>query len=54
MQLSEAECYACSDRETLSRWRRSPGPDAVHDSWYAERELAQEIKKIPTLKPAAA
>jgi addiction module HigA family antidote len=26
----------------------------AYDSWHAERELAQEIKKIPTLKPAAA
>jgi antitoxin HigA-1 len=26
----------------------------AHDTWRAERELAHEIKKIPTLKPAAA
>src|SRR5712691_11494202 len=26
----------------------------AHDTWLAERELAHEIKKIPTLKPAAA
>ena len=26
----------------------------AHDTWRAERELANEIKKIPTLKPAAA
>jgi antitoxin HigA-1 len=26
----------------------------AHDTWRAERELAREIKKIPTLKPAAA
>ena len=25
-----------------------------YDTWRAERELAAEIKKIPTLKPAAA
>jgi addiction module HigA family antidote len=27
---------------------------SAHDTWRAERELAAEIKKIPTLKPAAA
>jgi len=27
---------------------------SAHDTWRAERELAHEIKKIPTLKPAAA
>jgi len=26
----------------------------AHDTWCAERDLAHEIKKIPTLKPAAA
>ncbi len=26
----------------------------AHDTWRAERKLAHEIKKIPTLKPAAA
>jgi plasmid maintenance system antidote protein VapI len=26
----------------------------AHDTWHAERELANEIKKIPTLKPATA
>jgi antitoxin HigA-1 len=26
----------------------------AHDTWRAERDLADEIKKIPTLKPAAA
>ena len=26
----------------------------AYDTWRAERELANEIKKIPTLKPAAA
>ena len=25
----------------------------AYDTWRAERELAQEVKKIPTLKPAA-
>jgi antitoxin HigA-1 len=25
----------------------------AHDTWQAERALAHEIKKIPTLKPAA-
>jgi antitoxin HigA-1 len=32
-------------------WVRMQG---AYDTWRAERELAQEIKKIPTLKPAAA
>jgi plasmid maintenance system antidote protein VapI len=27
---------------------------SAHDIWHAERELAAEIKKIPTLKTAAA
>ena len=27
---------------------------SAYDTWQAERELANEIKKIPTLKPAAA
>ena len=27
---------------------------SAYDTWHAERELADEIKKIPTLKPAAA
>jgi antitoxin HigA-1 len=27
---------------------------SAYDTWNAERELANEIKKIPTLKPAAA
>ena len=27
---------------------------SAYDTWRAERELAAEIKKIPTLKPAAA
>jgi antitoxin HigA-1 len=27
---------------------------SAYDTWHAERELANEIKKIPTLKPAAA
>ena len=27
---------------------------SAYDTWRAERELANEIKKIPTLKPAAA
>ena len=27
---------------------------SAYDTWHAERELAHEIKKIPTLKPAAA
>ena len=27
---------------------------SAYDTWNAERELASEIKKIPTLKPAAA
>jgi addiction module HigA family antidote len=27
---------------------------SAHDTWHAERELAAEIKKIPTLKTAAA
>jgi plasmid maintenance system antidote protein VapI len=27
---------------------------SAYDTWHAERELAKEIKKIPTLKPAAA
>jgi addiction module HigA family antidote len=31
-------------------WVRMQG---AHDTWRAERELAQEIKKIPTLKLAA-
>jgi hypothetical protein len=26
----------------------------AYDTWRAERELAEEIKKIPRLKPAAA
>ena len=26
----------------------------AYDTWHAERELANEVKKIPTLKPAAA
>ncbi|MDP2621432.1 MAG: HigA family addiction module antitoxin [Hyphomicrobiales bacterium] len=26
----------------------------AHDTWHAERALAAEIRKIPTLKPAAA
>mgnify|MGYP000520536495 CR=1 FL=1 len=30
------------------------GMQGVCDAWHAERELAQEIKKIPTLKSAAA
>jgi len=32
-------------------WVRMQG---AHDTWCAERELAAEIRKIPTLKPAAA
>jgi len=32
-------------------WSRMQG---AHDTWRAERKLAHEIKKIPTLKPAAA
>jgi antitoxin HigA-1 len=32
-------------------WVRMQG---AYDTWRAERELAQEIKKIPTLKSAAA
>lgn len=32
-------------------WMRMQG---AYDTWKAERELAQEIKKIPTLKSAAA
>ena len=32
-------------------WVRMQG---AYDTWRAERELAQEIKKIPRLKPAAA
>ncbi len=32
-------------------WVRMQG---AYDTWHAERELAQEIKKIPTLKAAAA
>jgi antitoxin HigA-1 len=32
-------------------WVRMQG---AHDTWHAERELAHEIKKIPTLKPAVA
>ena len=32
-------------------WVRMQG---AYDTWQAERELAQEIKKIPKLKPAAA
>jgi len=27
---------------------------SAYDTWQAERELTNEIKKIPTLKPAAA
>jgi plasmid maintenance system antidote protein VapI len=27
---------------------------SAYDTWHPERELANEIKKIPTLKPAAA
>jgi hypothetical protein len=27
---------------------------SAYDTWHAERELANEIKKIPTLKPVAA
>src|SRR5271155_2921926 len=27
---------------------------SAYDTWHAERELANEIKKMPTLKPAAA
>jgi len=32
-------------------WVRMQG---AYDTWRAERELAQEIKKIPRLKPVAA
>ena len=32
-------------------WVRMQG---AHDTWHAERDLAAEIKKIPTLKSAAA
>jgi addiction module HigA family antidote len=32
-------------------WVRMQG---AYDTWHAERELAREIRKIPTLKPAAA
>ncbi len=32
-------------------WVRMQG---AFDTWRAERELAREIKRIPTLKPAAA
>jgi plasmid maintenance system antidote protein VapI len=32
-------------------WVRMQG---AYDTWRAERALAQEIKKIPTLKTAAA
>jgi antitoxin HigA-1 len=32
-------------------WVRMQG---AHDTWHAERELAAEIKRIPTLKTAAA
>ena len=32
-------------------WVRMQG---AHDTWHAERDLAAEIKKIPTLKAAAA
>jgi len=34
-----------------SVWVRMQG---AHDTWLAERALARQIKKIPTLKPAAA
>jgi addiction module HigA family antidote len=32
-------------------WVRMQG---AYDTWRAERELAQEVRKIPTLKPVAA
>ena len=32
-------------------WVRMQG---AHDTWHAERDLAAEIRKIPTLKSAAA
>jgi antitoxin HigA-1 len=30
------------------------GMQSAYDTWRAERELAAEVKKIPTLKPTAA